>query len=153
MSDTLDAFLDDLQDRVFEDTLENMGEEVYTRWRNPVHLAKMDNPSSTAALTGSCGDTIIIHLAIENDLVTKARFETTGCGSSQVSGEVACEYAEGKTVEQAGMLDGKDVLETLGGLPEENEHCAYLAAETLREAVRKYLGKKGEYEKVVKEEG
>jgi nitrogen fixation NifU-like protein len=42
------------------------------------------------------------------------------------------------------MLDGKDVLETLGGLPEENEHCAYLAAETLREAVRNYLEKKEE---------
>jgi nitrogen fixation NifU-like protein len=101
----------------------------------------MDDPSSWAALTGSCGDTITIYLRIENDVVSKARFETTGCGSSQVSGEVACEYAQGKTVEQAGMLDGKDVLETLGGLPEENEHCAYLAAETLREAVRKYLEK------------
>jgi nitrogen fixation NifU-like protein len=143
MSDNLDSFLDDLQNRVFEDTRENMGEEVYKRWRNPVHLEKMDDPSSWAALTGSCGDTITIYLRIENDMVSKARFETTGCGSSQVSGEVACEYAQGKTVEQAGMLDGKDVLETLGGLPEENEHCAYLAAETLREAVRKYLEKDG----------
>jgi len=143
MSDNLDSFLDDLQNRVFEDTRENMGEEVYKRWRNPVYLEKMDDPSSWAALTGSCGDTITIYLRIENDVVSKARFETTGCGSSQVSGEVACEYAKGKTVEQAGMLDGKDVLETLGGLPEENEHCAYLAAETLREAVRKYLEKDG----------
>lgn len=143
MSDNLDSFLDDLQNRVFEDTRENMGEEVYKRWRNPVYLEKMDDPSSWAALTGSCGDTITIYLRIENDMVSKARFETTGCGSSQVSGEVACEYAQGKTVEQAGMLDGKDVLETLGGLPEENEHCAYLAAETLREAVRKYLEKDG----------
>jgi len=141
MSDNLDSFLDDLQNRVFEDTRENMGEEVYKRWRNPVYLEKMDDPSSWAALTGSCGDTITIYLRIENDVVSMARFETTGCGSSQVSGEVACEYAQGKTVEQAGMLDGKDVLETLGGLPEENEHCAYLAAETLREAVRKYLEK------------
>jgi nitrogen fixation NifU-like protein len=144
MSDPLDSFLADLQNRVFEDTRESMGEAVYKRWRDPVHLAKMDNPSSWAALTGSCGDTITIYLRIENDVVTRARFETTGCGSSQVSGEVACEYAEGKTVEQAGMLDGKDVLETLGGLPEENEHCAYLAAETLREAVRNYLEKKEE---------
>ncbi|WP_462324828.1 iron-sulfur cluster assembly scaffold protein [Desulfoplanes sp.] len=141
MSDTLDAFLDDLQNRVFEDTRENMGEEVYKRWRTPIRLEKMNNPSATAALTGSCGDTITIYLDIEKDVVKKARFETTGCGSSQVSGEVACEYAENKTVEQAGMLDGKDVLETLGGLPEENEHCAYLAAETLREAVHKYLEK------------
>jgi nitrogen fixation NifU-like protein len=143
MSDPLDSFLADLQNRVFEDTRESMGEAVYKRWRDPVHLAKMDNPSSWAALTGSCGDTITIYLRIENDVVTRSRFETTGCGSSQVSGEVACEYAEGKTVEQAGMLDGKDVLETLGGLPEENEHCAYLAAETLREAVRNYLEKDG----------
>ncbi|GAU09002.1 iron-sulfur cluster assembly scaffold protein [Desulfoplanes formicivorans] len=139
MSNTLDSFLDDLQNRVFEDTLENMGEEVYKRWRNPVHLKRMDSPSSWAALQGSCGDTLTVYLEIKDDMVKKALFETTGCGSSQVSGEVACEYAEGKTVEEAGLIDGKDVLEALGGLPEENEHCAYLAAETLREAVRKYL--------------
>jgi nitrogen fixation NifU-like protein len=142
MSNTLDSFLDDLQNRVFEDTLENMGEEVYKRWRNPVHLQRMDAPSSRATLTGSCGDSLTVYLKIEDDVVKKALFETTGCGSSQVSGEVACEYAEGKSVEEAGLIDGKDVLATLGGLPEENEHCAYLAAETLREAVRRYLEQK-----------
>ncbi len=141
MTDTLDAFLDDLQERIYEDTRETMGEAFYQRWRHPVRCAKLDHPSSSATLTGSCGDTIIIYLLIEKDRIITARFETTGCGSSQVSGEVACEYAEGKTVEQAGMLDGKDVLDILGGLPEENEHCAYLAAETLREAVRAYLEK------------
>lgn len=141
MSDALDSFLEELQGRVYEDTRENMGEEVYRRWKNPVHLKKMEHPSSQAELTGSCGDSITIYLDVQDGRVIAANFETTGCGSSQVSGEVACEYAMGKSVEEAGMLDGKDVLHVLGGLPEENEHCAYLAAETLREAARNYLEK------------
>ncbi|MFA6810433.1 MAG: iron-sulfur cluster assembly scaffold protein [Desulfoplanes sp.] len=139
MNDTLDSFLDELQGRVYDDTRESMGEEVYRRWKNPVYLKKMEQPSAQAELTGSCGDSITIYLKIMDGRVIAANFETTGCGSSQVSGEVVCEYAIGKSVEEAGMLDGKDVLQVLGGLPEENTHCAYLAAETLREAARNYL--------------
>ena len=142
MSDTLDAFLDDLQSQVFEETRETLGEEACKRWRNPVHFGKMEDPSTQAGLTGSCGDSLTVYLKIENARVKTASFTTDGCASSQICGDVACEFAEGKSIEDAGLVDGKDVLQVLGGLPEDNKHCAYLAAETLREAVRKYLGKR-----------
>jgi nitrogen fixation NifU-like protein len=49
------------------------------------------------------------------------------------------ELAKGKTIAHALRIGQQDVLNTLGGLPEESVHCALLAANTLREAVRDHL--------------
>jgi nitrogen fixation NifU-like protein len=54
------------------------------------------------------------------------------------------ELAKGKTVIQAQKISQQDVLSALGGLPEESQHCALLAANTLREAVKDYLAFKNE---------
>jgi nitrogen fixation NifU-like protein len=41
-------------------------------------------------------------------------------------------------------IDQEKVLNTLGGLPEDSEHCALLAADTLKAAIRDYLAMKRE---------
>ena len=43
--------------------------------------------------------------------------------------------AEGRTLAQARAIGQGDILEALGGLPAESEHCAQLAAEALQAAV------------------
>jgi nitrogen fixation NifU-like protein len=47
---------------------------------------------------------------------------------------VAVGLVVGRPVSAARTLTAKEVIESLGGLPEEDEHCAHLAAETVREA-------------------
>lgn len=49
------------------------------------------------------------------------------------------EMAKGRTVFHAQKISQQDVLNALGGLPEESQHCALLAANTLKEAVKDYL--------------
>jgi nitrogen fixation NifU-like protein len=51
---------------------------------------------------------------------------------------------KGKTIVEAARITRKDVLDALGGLPEESEHCALLAANTIKAAVRDYLAYKKE---------
>ena len=36
-------------------------------------------------------------------------------------------------------ITGNIILEKLGGLPEENEHCAFLAAESLQKALHDFM--------------
>jgi nitrogen fixation NifU-like protein len=38
-------------------------------------------------------------------------------------------------------ITGETILQVLGGLPKEDEHCAFLAAETLQEALEDYMKK------------
>jgi nitrogen fixation NifU-like protein len=80
-----------------------------------------------------------MYLRVRNDRVVEASFWTDGCGPSIASGSVTTELARGKSVSEAGNISQQDVLDALDGLPEENVHCALLAANTLREAIKDYL--------------
>jgi nitrogen fixation NifU-like protein len=52
---------------------------------------------------------------------------------------MATEIIKGEDVAQALAISPSDVLEALGGLPEDNHHCALLAANTVKAAVKDYI--------------
>ncbi len=141
MNDELDRFVEQLQDKIYEETRVEFGEKAYHRWRHPKYVGKMDLPDGHARITGTCGDTIEIFLRFKDNRVTAASFLTDGCGSSLVCGSYAAELATGKSPEELADISGKTILDILGGLPEDYEHCAFLAAEALRQAVYDYTGR------------
>ena len=142
MSNKFDNFVQELQGQIFEETREEYGEVAYQRWRNPLYIGTMKDPDVHATNKGTCGDTIHIFLKFENDHVKEASFITDGCGSSMVCGSFAAEMSMGKDLEQLFEITGETILDKLGGLPEENRHCAFLAAETLHKAANDYMIKK-----------
>jgi nitrogen fixation NifU-like protein len=80
-----------------------------------------------------------IYLKLRNDKVINASFWTDGCGPSIASGSMITEMAKKMNISEAQRISQHDVLAALDGLPEESEHCALLAANTLKEAVKDYL--------------
>ena len=52
---------------------------------------------------------------------------------------MVAELATGKDLEEASQIGGDAVLMALGGLPEEENHCAFLAAETLLAAIHEWM--------------
>lgn len=139
MTDRLDDFLKQLQDQIYEETRTAYGQKGFERWLNPLYRGAMENPDGYARITGSCGDTMQIFLRFENDRVKEATFQTDGCGSSTVCGSFAAELALGKNPDELAEVAGETILKILGGLPEEEQHCAYLAAETLQAALDHYM--------------
>jgi nitrogen fixation NifU-like protein len=85
-----------------------------------------------------------IYLEVKDAKVRNVSFWTDGCGCSIASGSMVTELAKGKTVLEAQKIAQKDVLDALGGLPEDDIHCALLAANTLREAIKDYMAFKTE---------
>jgi len=47
--------------------------------------------------------------------------------------------ARGKTPDELLDVTGEAILNRLGGLPKEDEHCAHLAGETLQEALNDFM--------------
>ena len=135
MSPSFDDFADLLQEQINEEVIEKYGEKVYQRWRNPRFIGKMENPSAHATVTGSCGDTMEIFLRLEQGMVKEACYTTDGCGCSAACASVACELAIGKELQDVAKVTGETILDVLEGLPEDDIHCAFLAAETLQTAV------------------
>ena len=103
--------------------------------RNHGPLKKFDGYSR---ITGPCGDTMEFWLMVRNDKVGQVSFLTDGCGSSLACGSMATTLAEGKRIGDVAALRQHDILNALGGLPPEHEHCALLAANTLKAACEDY---------------
>ena len=147
MSDSLDDFVQDLQEQIFEETKAAYGEIVYQRWRNPLYMGKMENSDAHAHVKGECGDTIEIFLKFKNDRIKEAVYRTDGCGSSNVCGSFAAEMSIGKSPDEILEITGEKILNKLGEFPKEEEHCAFLAAETLQEALNDYMVKETKKQK------
>lgn len=43
MSDELYDFLNELQDKINDDTIRNYGQKAFERWRNPLYMHTMGN--------------------------------------------------------------------------------------------------------------
>jgi len=106
---------------------------------NPRNLGSINNASGFARVTGPCGDTMEIWLRVDRDIITQATFMTDGCGTSIMAGSMATDLATGKTTGEAAKISQQDILAALGGLPEESQHCALLAADTLKKAIIDYI--------------
>ena len=139
MKNPMDDFVDKLQEQIFDETRKVYGEEVFNRWQNPKFMGKMTNASCVGRLTGSCGDRMEIYLRIKDDRIEEATFFTDGCGSSVACGSMVTELVTGKDLDDAAQISGDTVLRALGALPEEEQHCAYLAAEALQAAIHEWM--------------
>jgi nitrogen fixation protein NifU and related proteins len=106
------------------------------RFERPRNYGPLDQWDGHARITGPCGDTMEFWLNVSDRRIVQATFITDGCGSSRAAGSMATELATGKLVQEALQIEQNDVLQALGGLPQRSEHCALLAADTLKAAIR-----------------
>jgi nitrogen fixation protein NifU and related proteins len=118
---------------------------------HPRHYGPLHEWSGHARITGPCGDTMEFWVDVRSGHVRRTSFVTDGCGSARAAGDMAATLSEDRTVEAALAVGQADVLGALGGLPAETEHCALLAANTLRAACRDFLETRGEVDGAARE--
>jgi len=130
---------DELEEYIMADMRRTYTDTVIDHATYPRNVGSMSNADGFGSVTGPCGDTMEIWLMVKEGKIVKATFWTDGCGTSIAAGSMVTELAEGVTAIEALRITQQEVLDALGGLPEDSVHCALLAANTLREAVRDYL--------------
>jgi nitrogen fixation NifU-like protein len=131
--------LDDLQALVMADARKIYSETVIDHAMNPRNLGDMQDADGYARVTGPCGDTMEVWLKVSHDTINDIKFMTDGCGTSIASGSMMTELAKGKTTREALKMSQQEILDSLGGLPEDSRHCAILAANTLKAAIMDYI--------------
>jgi nitrogen fixation protein NifU and related proteins len=105
----------------------------------PVKFGRLPEATSSARVTGPCGETMEFHLQIEGEEIKDGSFFTDGCGASRLCGALALTMAKGKNLDDAAMIEGDTLLDLIENLPEDHRHCAYLAAGTLQTALHNYV--------------
>ena len=109
---------------------------------DPQNIGILRDPSGEATVMGICEDTVRIQIRLKDDRIDQIRFMTNGCGATIACGSAVTEMAQGKSLIEAMRIEGETVNQALGGLPLIHTHCADLAANTLKEAVKDALKKK-----------
>jgi Mrp family chromosome partitioning ATPase/NifU-like protein involved in Fe-S cluster formation/predicted Fe-Mo cluster-binding NifX family protein len=115
------------------------GNEALMRFTEPSHMGPLTEANGHARITGPCGDTMEVWLMVVGGRIQQAGFTTTGCGASRACGSMVAEMATGRDPRDVARIAQLEVLEALGGLPEDHRHCALLAANTVKAAAEDYL--------------
>ena len=128
-----------LQKRIHSQIKDQFSEIAFDHFFKADNKGILADPDGYASLTGKCGDTIDIFLKFKDYRVIKASYQTNGCAWSNICGSLAAEMTLGKEPEEILEITGEAILEALGHLPENEIHCAFLAAESVQEALHDYM--------------
>ncbi len=117
------------------------------------HLGEIENPDGLGEHGSiACGDALRFTFRVEKhptdptkDVIVEAKYLTFGCTSAIAASEALCTLIEqGKyTPIEAIKIQNNDIVEFLGGLPEQKIHCSVMGAEALEAAVFDWARKRG----------
>ena len=131
-----EKFLNEMQKKVEHDEGKIFSKTVIQEYRNPKNFGVLTKPDRSGSIKGPCGDTMRIDLKIKNGIISAARFWTDGCGPSIACGNMLTKMIFGKSIHEALKINNSQLLESLGGLPVNHQHCATLAINTLHSAIK-----------------
>lgn len=117
------------------------------------HLGEIDSPDGFGEHGSmACGDVMRFTFRVDRhpgdptrDVIVAARYLTFGCTSAIAASEALCKLIEqGKyTPIEALKIRNQDIVDFLGGLPEQKIHCSVMGAEALEAAVFNWAHKRG----------
>jgi len=139
MSDVFHKSDEDINEKNPKETEGAQLQMAFQSWLHSLQWKTNGTPDGHACLTGKCGETIEIFLKFDGERVKEASYLTNGCISSKICAALAAQMARGKTPDEITGITAQSILELLGEFPTGEEHCAFLAAETLQEALHRYM--------------
>lgn len=111
----------------------------------PRNVGRMNDANGEGTVGDpSCGDSVTVYLKVRDGIIQDISYLVFGCAGAISTSSVTSELARGKAVAEALEITDDDVIEALGGLPENKKHCSLLAVKGLRDAIENYYRKMNE---------
>ncbi len=117
------------------------------------HLGEIENPDGLGEHGSiACGDAMKFMFRVERnaddplkDVIVEAKYLTFGCTSAIAASEALCSMIEHAryTPIQALKITNQNIVDFLGGLPEQKIHCSVMGAEALESAVFNWAARRG----------
>lgn len=118
------------------------GEMLLEHFTNPKNVGEMEDADSIGSIRHMVyGDKVTIYIKVREgriaDIMYKAKTGVFGIAT----GSFITEYVKGKTLEEALMVETREVVDYLGGIPITKFYCADMAITALHHAITKYKEK------------
>lgn len=126
----------------------NYTEKVMDHFLHPRNIGEIENPDGYAEVGSPvCGDMLSFFLKVgknekNEDIISDVKYLSFGCASNIATASMMTEQVIGKTIEDAKKFKFKEIVDDLGGLPEQKLHCSVLAVQGLQKAIKDYEEKK-----------
>lgn len=125
-------------ERPYEGPILYYTDQVVDHFTNPRNVGSLE-PGETDgyACVGDpgCGDELKLWLSLRGGRIAKIAFKSFGCPGAIATSSMLTVLAEGKSLAEAERITDDDVVEALGGIPENKKHCSLLGVRALKAAV------------------
>ncbi|MCP3921370.1 MAG: iron-sulfur cluster assembly scaffold protein [Desulfobacterales bacterium] len=88
---------------------------------------------------GECGDTIEYYIKIEDEVLVSVKYNIDGCINSNACANALIHLSNGKSIKQTLAITPSDIEIFLESLPKNEFHCAEMAVEAMKGAMKYYF--------------
>ena len=115
--------------------------KLMDHFMNPRNSGQLLNPDCHSEVgSPQCGDAMTLDIQVDDeDRIAEIRFMTFGCAGAIAAASALTEIAKGKTLEDARAISNDQIVEFLGGMPEEKFHCSVMGHEALSMAIADFI--------------
>jgi len=107
---------------------------------DPTLLGVLENPDAVGTFKNDgCGDNYEIYIKTDGNVITDAKFKTTGCGFGLAALQLTLQCAIGRTIEEAKNIPNKDIEDGIDGFPPARAHYIEEAKEALVDAINQIV--------------
>lgn len=112
--------------------------EVSKYFRNPINIGIIKDANGIGVTENEiCSDIIKIYIKVNaNNIIEDIKFEAKGCPPVIASCCELTRLVKCMKIEEALKINEKLIIENLGGLPNEKEHCTELVIKTFKKAIK-----------------
>jgi nitrogen fixation protein NifU and related proteins len=122
----------------------NYTKKTINHFLKPQNIGKIAKPDGYAKIGNMvCGDQLDFFLKVEKGKIKDVKFLSFGCASNIATASILTGKVKGLSIEQAKKYNWKQVVDELGGLPNQKIHCSVMAVEGLKKAIADYEKKSG----------
>ena len=117
----------------------NYTKKVMQHFLHPQNIGEIKNPDGRAEVGNVvCGDKLTFSIKVKDNKIVDVKFLSFGCASNIATASLLTKEIKGKTIAYAKKFQWKQIMDGLGGLPEQKIHCSVLAVEGLKKAIADY---------------
>jgi nitrogen fixation NifU-like protein len=122
---------------------EQYSKKVMEHFLHPRNVGKIKNASGKGRIGNAvCGDVMEMTIKVDEKggkkVISDAKFQTFGCGAAVATSSIVTELVKGETIAEAKKLTAEKIDKSLNNLPSLKKHCAKLAIDALRKAIKDY---------------
>lgn len=111
-------------------------EKVIEHSKNPRNQGSMTDPDGIGGIGDPSREVYLrVFIRVKENVITDIKYEIKDCSTSLACASIMTELAIGKNLDEAVMIEGENIANALGGLPENEIYCSNRAATALQEAI------------------